>query len=45
MRYEGYGDREIAEQLKVDPSAVRHNVLRAKSRLRHLLQNRQEDAG
>ena len=45
MRYEGYSNREIADQLKVDPSAVRHNVLRAKSRLRHLLQNRQEDAG
>ena len=45
MRYEGYSNREIADQLGVDPSAVRHSVLRAKSRLRHLRENRQEDAG
>ncbi len=45
MRYEGYSNREIADQLGVDASAVRHNVLRAKSRLRHLRENRQEDAG
>jgi RNA polymerase sigma factor (sigma-70 family) len=45
LRYEGYTNREIAEQLGVDASAVRHNVLRAKSRLRHLQENRQEDAG
>jgi RNA polymerase sigma-70 factor (ECF subfamily) len=45
MRYEGYSNREIADQLGVDPSAVRHSVLRAKSRLRHLRENPQEDAG
>jgi RNA polymerase sigma factor (sigma-70 family) len=45
MRYEGYSNREIADQLGVDTSAVRHNVLRAKSRLRHLRENSQEDAG
>jgi RNA polymerase sigma factor (sigma-70 family) len=45
MRYEGYSNREIADQLGVDDSAVRHNVLRAKSRLRHLRENSQEDAG
>jgi RNA polymerase sigma factor (sigma-70 family) len=45
MRYEGYSNREIADQLGVDDSAVRHNVLRAKSRLRHLRESSQEDAG
>jgi RNA polymerase sigma-70 factor (ECF subfamily) len=45
MRYEGYTNREIADQLGVDASAVRHNVLRAKSRLRHLRLDHQEDAG
>jgi RNA polymerase sigma factor (sigma-70 family) len=45
MRYEGYTNREIADQLGVDASAVRHNVLRAKSRLRHLCANPREDAG
>jgi RNA polymerase sigma factor (sigma-70 family) len=45
LRYEGYSNREIAELLGVDPSAVRHNVLRARSRLRHLRELIQEDAG
>jgi RNA polymerase sigma factor (sigma-70 family) len=45
LRYEGYSNREIAELLGVDQSAVRHNVLRARSRLRHLRALIQEDAG
>jgi RNA polymerase sigma factor (sigma-70 family) len=45
LRYEGYSNREIADQLGVDDSAVRHNVLRAKARLQHLREKRQEDAG
>ncbi len=45
LRYEGYSNPEIAELLGVDPSAVRHNVLRARSRLRHLRELIQEDAG
>jgi RNA polymerase sigma factor (sigma-70 family) len=45
LRYGGYSNREIADLLGVDPSAVRHNVLRARSRLRHLLELIQEDAG
>jgi RNA polymerase sigma factor (sigma-70 family) len=45
LRYEGYSNREIADRLGVDASAVRHNVLRAKTRLRQLRENRQEDAG
>lgn len=45
LRYEGYSNREIAELLGVDQSAVRHNVLRARSRLRHLRAILREDAG
>lgn len=45
LRFDGYSNREIADLLGVDPSAVRHNVLRARSRLRHLLDLIQEDAG
>lgn len=45
LRYEGYSNREIAELLGVDQSAVRHNVLRARSRLQHLRALMQEDAG
>jgi RNA polymerase sigma factor (sigma-70 family) len=45
LRYEGYSTREIADRLGVDDSAVRHNVLRAKARLQHLREQRQEDAG
>ncbi|WP_168211570.1 RNA polymerase sigma factor [Actinosynnema sp. ALI-1.44] len=45
LRYRGYSNREIADLLGVDPSAVRHNVLRARNRLRHLLDLIQEDAG
>ena len=45
LRYDGYSNREIAELLGVDPSAVRHNVLRARSRLRHLRELIQEEAG
>jgi RNA polymerase sigma factor (sigma-70 family) len=46
LRYDGFSNREIAEWLGIDPSAVRHTVLRAKSRLRHHLGAiTQEDAG
>lgn len=45
LRYDGFSNREIADRLGIDPSAVRHTVLRAKSRLRHLGALTQEDAG
>lgn len=44
LRYQGHSNSEIADQLGVDPSAVRHNMKRARSRLRHLRDLIQEDA-
>jgi RNA polymerase sigma factor (sigma-70 family) len=45
LRYDGYSTQEIADLLDVEASAVRHNTLRAKSRLRYLRARAQEAAG
>lgn len=45
LRYQGLSNQQIADELGMKVSAVRQNVLRARSQLRHLRQASQEDAG
>jgi RNA polymerase sigma factor (sigma-70 family) len=44
LRYRGLSQHQIAEELGMTVSAVRQNVLRARSRLRHFRQTSEEDA-